>query len=479
MKIHPTVKETAAILAGAGKQAYLVGGAVRDLLRGRKAKDWDLATDALPEEVVTLFHRKKGLGSFVVPTGIKHGTVTVHFKGLAMEVTTFRSEFGFSDRRRPDRVEFGNSIEVDLSRRDFTMNAAAYRLPSGPLVDPFDGKKDIKKHLIRSVGKPEERFSEDGLRPLRALRFASQLGFTLDSELLAAISGAIPYTAEVAPERVRDEIDKILATDSPSTALLLMEKTGLLELLIPELAACRGVRQDRNGFGFHRFDVLDHSLLACDFAARDFSNNQGDKPSDSQTRLVICLAALYHDIGKPVTAQMSEDGGWTFYRHEKESANLARAILLRFRYPNAIVDRVCHLVEEHMFSYTGNWTDAAVRRFVIRAGEENLSDLFALRRADIYGMAGREPKLDTLLPLHNRVEEVLARSRALSLKDLAISGNDLISLGIPPGKTIGIILNELLEAVLEDPDLNTREKLMEIARRKKLIIQPSGSEPKV
>jgi tRNA nucleotidyltransferase (CCA-adding enzyme) len=466
MKIHPTVKETAAILAGAGKQAYLVGGAVRDLLRGRKAKDWDLATDALPEEVAALFHRKKGLGSFVVPTGIKHGTVTVHFKGLAMEVTTFRSEFGFSDRRRPDRVEFGNSIEVDLSRRDFTMNAAAYRLPSGPLVDPFDGRKDIKKHLIRSVGKPEERFSEDGLRPLRALRFASQLGFILDGELRAAITGAIPHTAKVATERIRDEIDKILTTDSPSTALLLMEKTGLLELLIPELAACRGVMQDRNGFGFHRFDVLDHSLLACNFAARDFSNYEDEKSTDSQARLVICLAALYHDIGKPVTARMSEDGGWTFYRHEKESAKLARAILTRFRYPNAIIDKVCHLVGEHMFSYTESWTDAAVRRFVIRAGVENLNDLFALRRADIYGMAGHEPKWDTLLPLHNRIEDVLARSRALSLKDLAISGSDLISLGLAPGKTIGIILNELLETVLEDPDLNTKEKLTEIAGRK-------------
>jgi len=457
VKIHPTVKQTAAILARAGKQAYLVGGAVRDLLRGKKAKDWDLATDALPEEVIALFHRKKGLNSFVIPTGIKHGTVTVHFKGLSMEVTTFRSESGYSDGRRPDKVEFGDSIEVDLSRRDFTMNAAAYRLPSGPLVDPFDGKSDIKKRLIRSVGKPEERFSEDGLRPVRALRFASQLDFTLDEELLAAISGAIPFTAKVAPERIRDEIDKILATDRPSTSLLLMEKTGLLGLLIPELAACRGVRQDRNGYGFHRFDVLDHSLLACDFAARDFPG---------ETRLCRCLAALYHDIGKPVTAQTGEDGGWTFYRHEKESAALAKAILSRFRYPNTVIDRVCHLIEEHMFCYTESWTDAAVRRFVIRAGEENLSDLFALRRADIYGMAGREPKWDTLLPFHDRIQEVLERGRALSVKDLAVSGNDLMSLGISPGKTIGIILRELLEAVLEDPALNTREKLMEIAGKR-------------
>jgi putative nucleotidyltransferase with HDIG domain len=392
-----------------------------------------------------------------------------------MEVTTFRSEYGYSDWRRPDRVEFGDSIEIDLSRRDFTMNAAAYRLPSGPLVDPFNGRKDIKQRLIRSVGRPEERFSEDGLRPVRALRFASQLDFTLDAELLAAISGAIPFTAKVAPERIRDEIDKILATDRPSTALLLMEKTGLLKLLIPELAACRGVRQDRGGCdsnrgdfnrsGFHRFDVLDHSLLACDFAARD--------SSQGESKLIVSLAALYHDIGKPVTAQkgdanLGDDGGWTFYRHQKESANLAKAILSRFRYPNAVIDRVCHLIGEHMFNYTENWTDAAVRRFVIRAGEENLSALFALRRADIYGMAGREPRWDTLLPLHNRIEEVLARGRALSLKDLAVYGSDLMSLGIPAGKTIGVILRELLETVLEDPALNTREKLMEIAGKKGL-----------
>jgi tRNA nucleotidyltransferase (CCA-adding enzyme) len=200
--------------------------------------------------------------------------------------------------------------------------------------------------------------------------------------------------------------------------------------------------------------VLDHSLLACDYAARD---------SSGETKLIRSLSALYHDIGKPVTAQMGEDGGWTFYRHEKESAALARDILTRFRYSNAVIDSVCHLIEEHMFSYAENWTDAAVRRFVIRAGEGNLSGLFALRRADIYGMAGREPKWDTLLPFHDRIQEVLARGRALSLKDLAVSGSDLISLGIPAGKTIGVILKELFEAVLEDPALNTREKLMEIA----------------
>ena len=459
MNINPTVMEAAAVFTGAGKQVYLVGGAVRDLLRGQKVKDWDLATDARPEEVMELFRklRTESAGAaksriFVVPTGIKHGTVTVHYKGLCMEVTTFRSESGYSDGRRPDRVEFGVSMEADLSRRDFTMNAAAYRLPRGPLLDPFNGREDIKRRLIRCVGRPEERFSEDGLRPVRAMRLASQLDFSVDDKVLAAIPDALSFTAMVSVERIRDELDKIIASGKPSTALLLMEQTGLLKLLIPELAACRGVTQDHpNGYGFHRFDVLDHSLLACDFASQEGA------PAE------VRLAALYHDIGKPVTAQRDNEGCVTFYRHEKESAILARRLFLRFRYPNAVMERVCHLIEEHMFHYEENWTDAAVRRFVIRAEAQNLPDLYALRRADFYGLAGKAPPRDFLLPLAKRIEHCLAQSQALSLRDLAVSGKDLAAMGIPPGKRMGIILKELLDAVIDDPSLNTGEKLLEIA----------------
>jgi putative nucleotidyltransferase with HDIG domain len=459
VNIHPTVKEIADIFINSQKQVFMVGGAVRDLLRGRKAKDFDLATDALPEEVIALFHKRKTgeferARSFVVPTGIKHGTVTVHYKGLSVEVTTFRSESGYSDGRRPDKVEFGTSIEADLSRRDFTMNAAAYRLPSGPLVDPFGGCGDVKKRLIRCVGDPSLRFSEDGLRPLRALRFASQLDFELDRQTLAAIPGALALTANVAAERIHEELDKIIASAKPSTALLLMEKTGLLSVIIPELAACRDVKQDRchgSGRGFHRFDVLDHSLLSCDYAAkRDFP-------------MEVRLAALYHDIGKSVTMQIDDEGFRTFHRHEKESVRLTRQILLRLRYPNAVIDKTCHLIQEHMFHYDESWSDAAVRRFVIRVGEENLPFLYALRRADTYAQSASDPPPSLLVPLINRVEETLAKSKALSLKDLAISGKDLMAAGIPAGKRMGIILNELFEAVVEDPDLNTKEKLLEIS----------------
>jgi putative nucleotidyltransferase with HDIG domain len=349
-------------------------------------------------------------------------------------------------------VEFGASIEADLSRRDFTMNAAAYGLPSGPLVDPFDGQKDIKRRLIRCVGRPEERFSEDGLRPVRALRFASQLNFIVDAELLAAIPGAINLTAKVATERLRDELDKIIASPKPSAAFLLMEQTGMLSLFIPELTACRGIEQDRiRGFGFHRFDVLDHSLLACDYAAR--------KESPPEVR----LAALYHDIGKPLTHHVDETGYRSFYRHEKESADLTRRLLVRLRYSNSVIDAVCHLIGEHMFHYDETWTDSAVRRFVARTGEENLPNLFALRMADTYALTAIDPPPNFLGPLKARIDETLRDRKALSLKDLAVSGRDLMAAGIPPGKHMGIILSELLEAVLDDPGLNSRERLLEIA----------------
>ncbi|MDR2019601.1 MAG: HD domain-containing protein [Treponema sp.] len=471
LRVHPLLREVAALFAGQGKQVFLVGGAVRDLILGREARDWDLATDARPEEVISLF--RSGPRKWpVIPTGIKHGTVTVRYRGRSIEVTTFRTESEYSDGRRPDAVRFAASIGEDLSRRDFTMNAAALSLPGGELRDPFDGAGDIKRRIIRCVGNPGERFAEDGLRPLRALRFASQLGFKLEAATLEAVPRALGVSAKVAPERVRDEFDKIIASPKPSAALVLMEKTGLLELFLPELAACRGIEQR----GFHRFDVLDHSLAACDYAAFRSMPRQ------------VRLAALFHDIGKPLVRKRrgpghglhtadtgaigteaagmdaaGPDTGWTFYQHERESVRLTRDILVRFRYPNAVTGEVLHLIAEHMFHYDPAWSDAAVRRFIIRAGEASLGDLCDLRRADAYAVAGLEPAADFLMPMINRVEAVLAGGRALSLKNLAVDGKDLMEAGIGPGKTMGIILRELLEAVVEDPELNTRKKLLEIA----------------
>lgn len=411
------------------------------MFRGKDAQDWDLATDALPEEVILMFPR-------VIPTGIKHGTVTVRHKGYSLEVTTFRTESEYHDGRRPNKVDYATTIEADLSRRDFTMNAIALSLPEGRKVDPFDGVGDINRRIIRCVGNPAERFGEDGLRPLRAVRFASQLGFTIEDATLSAVNPSLNITAKVAAERIRDEIDKIIGSPTPSSAFLLMEKTGLLELLLPELARCRNIEQK----GFHCFDVLDHSLLACDRAA------QASWPA------AVRLAALFHDIGKPETRSLDASGIWTFYQHERVSAELVRNILARFRYSNEVVDRVVHLIKEHMFHYEEIWSDAAVRRFIIRVGEANLPDLYRLRMADAYATAGKPLPTDFLLPLIRRVDKALAGGRAFSLKDLQIDGTDLIGIGVKAGPSLGMMLKELLETVVDDPALNTKEKLLEIAR---------------
>jgi len=450
--IDPVLKEIAAIFNDNGKQVYLVGGAVRDMLMGKKIHDWDLATDALPEEVTAIFRAAKGK---VIPTGIKHGTVTVLYKKHSIEVTTFRLETGYSDGRRPDKVQFSADIEEDLSRRDFCMNAVALRLPSGEVIDPFGGEKDIKAKIIRCVGNAAERFGEDGLRPLRAVRFAAQLGFEIEKNTLDAINGALGVSAKVSQERVRDEIDKILASPVPSRAFLLMEKTGLLELFLKELAVCRGIEQK----GYHNFDVLDHSLLACDYAAANGYSHE------------LRLAALLHDIGKPPAREMDKSGVWTFYRHEEIGASMCQKILRRLRYSNEVIDSVCHLVKEHMFHYTQDWSNSAVRRFIARVGEGSLEDLYRLRRADTFALAGKETEPINLVALADRVEKILAEEHAFTLKDLAVSGKDLMAIGIEGGKTMGIILKELLETVLDDPEQNTREKLLEIAGKISTHIQ--------
>jgi putative nucleotidyltransferase with HDIG domain len=444
--IHPILKEIASIFNGNGKQAYLVGGAVRDMLRGEKLHDWDIATDAMPEEVTSIFRTAKGK---VIPTGIKHGTVTVIYKNQSVEVTTFRTESSYSDGRRPDQVSYTSDLEEDLSRRDFTMNAIALRLPKGDTVDPFGGAKDIKAKIIRCVGNAAERFNEDGLRPLRAVRFAAQLGFEIEKNTLEAIPAALSTCEKVSQERVRDEFDKILASPLPSHAFKLMEKTGLLELFIPELAICRGVEQK----GFHKFDVLDHCLLACDYAAR---KNYSRIPR---------IAALLHDIGKPDVRKLDESGVYTFYRHEEVSAEKAKKLLDRLRYSNTVIDGVCHLIKEHMFHYTPDWSDAAVRRFIARVGELNLNNIYSLRRADTYAFSGKEPDPRSTADLTDRVSLILSGSRAFTIKDLAVSGNDLKTIGIESGKKMGIILKELLETVLDDPSQNVKEKLLEIAEK--------------
>ncbi len=424
-----------------GFQCYLVGGAIRDMLLGRRLTDFDIATDALPDEVQRLFRR-------VIPTGIKHGTVTVLFQGTRFEVTTFRIDREYLDGRRPDSVVFTPSIEEDLKRRDFTINAMAYDLAGRRLLDPHGGQEDLRRGVLRAIGLPLERFLEDGLRPVRACRFAAQFGFTIEPETFAAIPQSLETVRKVSSERIREELVRLLAAPEPSIGFRLMQRSGLLALLLPELEAGLGVEQRE----LHCFDVLEHSLRSCDAA-----------PAGN---LVVRLAALLHDIGKPPTLQRSQSGELRFHGHEQRSAEMAEELLRRLRFSNDVIHRTCHLVANHMFNYTEQWSDSAVRRLVARVGEENLPDLLALRRADQIGTCGDASPSLSLAAFEKRLEQVLAASHALSLKDLAVNGEAIMSaLGLPPGPQIGTILAQLLDSVLADPSLNERDKLLEIARK--------------
>ena len=465
IKLPELLIEFGQIFTNAGFKAYLVGGAVRDMLMKVPPHDWDIATNATPQDVIKLF-------KFVVPTGIEHGTVTVHFKGTEIEVTTFRTEAGYSDGRHPDSINYAATIEEDLARRDFTMNAIAASLEDGQLVDPYGGQEDIKKKLIRTVGLAHERFMEDGLRPVRALRFASKLGFSIEKDTYSEIfKEEIQKKAlSISIERFRDEFEKILKSPLPSVGLKLLEETGLLALFIPEFTVCRGcVQSDYRAF--HKFDVLDHLFYACDGA-----------PS---SKLNVRLAALFHDIGKPAAKRLvretvldgeKKDGSTkeietvTFYNHEALGEKITRSLMIRLKFSNEMINNVCHLVKEHMFHYEANWSDAAVRRFIMRVQPECMEDLYDLRLADMYGMYNEKVDLrysasiELLLELKERVQKELDKNSAISLKSLAVNGRDLMEAGIPAGKELGRILNELLNCVVEDPAMNTKEALLKTAK---------------
>jgi tRNA nucleotidyltransferase (CCA-adding enzyme) len=425
-------------LAGAGHAAQVVGGCVRDLLLGRPAKDWDVATSAHPDAVQRVFPR-------TIPTGIAHGTVTVLVKSEAVEVTTYRGEGAYSDARRPDHVVFGVTLEEDLARRDFTMNAIAYDPLADRVVDPFGGRADLAARTIRAVGDPGARFREDGLRVMRAIRFAAVLGFALDPATEAAIPSALGALARVSPERVRDELLKLLGAARPSIGLELAQRTGILGVILPELAEGVGVVQNRH----HRHDVWTHTIATVDAT-----------PGDA----IVRLAALLHDVAKPRTAAPKPDapGEFTFYRHDVVGADLSDVIARRLKLANKERERVVALVGHHMFWYAPEWSDATVRRFIRRVGPDLLPDLFAVRVGDVIGRGNAEDPESELGELRRRVDQVLAEDQALSIADLAVDGADVMRvLGVPPGRIVGDTLRALLEEVLDDPELNQRDVLLE------------------
>lgn len=453
IQLPPRVALVLERLAAAGFEAALVGGCVRDLVTGRAPTDWDAATSAPPETVASLFPRSVWENPF--------GTVTVlpdaDADGPSVEVTTYRVEGPYRDRRRPAEVRWGSSLRDDLSRRDFTVNAMAWiplDLPTGGgrLLDPHGGAADLAAGVLRAVGDPDERIAEDALRMIRAVRFATRLGLRLDGGTSSAIRRHAAGAASLSGERVRVELMRILEGSAPpSLAFALLEELGLLAVVLPELAALRGVPQAKVLPG----DALDHSLRTADAL-----------PAGEP---LLRLAGLLHDVGKATTL---EDGH--FIGHERAGAELAASAMLRLRFGRAEIARVERLVRQHMFAYTPDWTDAAVRRFVRRVGPDLLEDLYALRRADNVASGAEEPPSGGLEELRRRAAAALA-SDPMGQRQLAVDGNDLVAqLGLRPGPVVGRLLDELLEAVLDDPHLNRRDLLLDRARRS-LAASPSGA----
>ncbi len=438
LKVPADVEKVVDRLLDAGHDAYVVGGSVRDALRGVDPHDWDVTTDATPEQIQKVFKRSLYNNRF--------GTVVVRSGEHEVEVTTYRVEAEYSDHRRPDAVAFTASLTEDLARRDFTMNAMAWRPPrdgrSGELVDPFGGRTDLESRMLRAVGDPDERFKEDALRMLRAVRFATLLDLRIEPKTAKAIGRNAALTASLSGERIQQEITKMLSALKPSVALQMLSDLGVLAVICPELEECKDTPQEKAAAE----NVFEHLLATVD------ATPQHDLP--------LRLAGLFHDIGKPDTFA---DGH--FHQHEFVGEAKARAILKRWKFDKETIAEVTHLIRNHMFWYQTEWSGSAVRRFMNKIGLEYIPALFALRRADNIGSGARSPRMYALEALWQRVQEEIAAANAFSLRDLKIDGNDVMrELALPASPEVGRILRALFERVLDDPALNTREKLLELAK---------------
>ncbi len=427
-----------------GRRGWIVGGCVRDLLRSQPAKDWDVATDARPEEVMRIFHK-------VIPTGLQHGTVTVVLRHVHYEVTTLRGEGAYSDGRRPDKVEFVEDIVADLARRDFTMNAIALDPVDGHLIDPFDGRADLQAKVVRAVGDASERFFEDGLRVLRGARFAATLECSIHPDTERAMSEARSHQTfrRVSAERVRDEWLKSMRARRPSVAFNIMRRTGIIEITSPELSRIIGCVQDKR----HAFDLWDHTMEVVDACEAD---------------PMLRMAALLHDIGKPRTQKFLADGQYpSFIEHERTSAEMAEEITTRLKFSNDERAHIAALIQHHVIRYSDAWSDGDVRRWIRRVGVNLLPDLRRLAIADLRGK-GHDVTTDLAAIEHlwDRANKLLAAGAALSTKDLAVRGGDLMrELSIPPGPIVGEILLALVEIITDEPAENDRARLVAHAKR--------------
>ncbi len=430
-------------LAEAGFEAYLVGGCVRDMLLVREPKDWDVATDAKPAEVQKLFPESVYENDFGT-VGVKTESEDLRVK--IIEITTYRIEGKYTDQRHPDEVKFAANVEDDLSRRDFTVNAMAMDM-KGDVIDPFGGARDIKERALRTVGASEERFSEDALRLMRAVRFSVELDFEIEMNTRRAIIKLAGGLEAIAKERIRDELTKILMTPNAAKGIILLEELDLLRYVLPELREGIGVGQNKH----HIYTIFEHNVRALDYAARE------------NYSLVVRMASLLHDVGKPkVKGGVGADA--TFYQHEYVGARMAVKALDRLRFSKDFVEQVAHLVRMHMFYYdTGVISPAGVRRLVVRVGPENIDDLLKVREADRIGSGVKKAVPYRLRHLLFMIEKV--KRDPLSPKMLALRGDDLMPLlNLPQSRRVGWILNALMEEVIDDPEKNEKKYLEKRAK---------------
>jgi tRNA nucleotidyltransferase (CCA-adding enzyme) len=430
-KIPDIVRMISERLIKSGYQAFIVGGAIRDSLLGCQINDWDVATNATPHIIRGLFPE---LTSFT----LKHGTVTLVSQGRHFELTTFRGIDGFS-----------SCIDEDLAHRDFTFNAIAYDINAKRIIDPFGGQRDIEEKLVRAVLNPSQRFQEDPLRIMRAIRFSLELGYSIEPETLIAIQSMAQTIDMVAKERIRDELLKILMVKKPSIGFNMMRKLDLLKRILPELV--EGYRKRQNNY--HKYTIYRHTMETVDAI--------NDDP-------ILRLSALFHDIAKPRVREKI-NGKWRFFGHATLSAELTKEIMVRLKFSNEWINRVTHLIAHHMFDYKQELSDKAVRQFIKRIGADNVGCLIALRRADEIAHGWVRDSEKDIEAFSNRIDSQIKKLYPLTISSLAVNGHDIMNaLNVKPGPRIGQILNQLLAIVIEKPEFNTKDKLIEIMKHRSL-----------
>lgn len=439
--VPPLIARACEILSDAGFQAYVVGGAIRDSLLGLEPTDWDIATDARPEQVEAVFDR-------AIPTGKEFGTITVILEGNPVEITTMRRDGPYSDGRRPDYIILTDRLKEDLSRRDFTVNALAYDPQTKRIIDPFQGRWHLRRRILATVGDPEDRFREDPLRMLRLVRFQSTLGFKIDKKTRLSLPGLARLIAKVSPERILSELNRTLLGRELFQGLQTLFTGGLMEHILPELSAGHTVSPGPS----HPYDLLGHAMAAAHYAP---------------PVLELRWAALLHDVGKLETLKRD---------HARISAQWAEDILRRLHGSNSLIHKVSTLIAHHMFSVHPHSSDREIRRFLAAVGTQTAFELVKLRQADMAGM-NADPRMiiDFGQSLEARFKELLTQKQALGIRDLAVDGHDLMqALDLNPGPLVGEILRRLLEQVLEDPSLNQREQLLELARSYQASLLQNG-----